>query len=95
MTVEELIRDGRVPILRFSLMGGRLTIEAVRDYLTGYHQAVSSYLEELAEHRKLADRGGTLARLALEHGIASYRCQLKWVEDALTELERIRKIGDV
>ena len=92
VTREEMVRDAGAPILRFSLMQGRLSRREVVAYLEGYRRVVESYLEELRGYLPDLRRGDTLhARLALERGIGGYERDVDWIEHAITEIKRKRR----
>jgi DNA-binding PadR family transcriptional regulator len=89
VTRDELVRDGRAPILRFSLAEGHLSSEELIAYLAGFRREVATYLEELAPYRQEMARKSTLhQRQALEHGIRSYESQLAWTDETIRLLEQ-------
>src|SRR5207302_9899635 len=51
VTRQELVRDGRAPILRFSFAEGHLSRGEVLGYLEGFRREVAVYLEELGRFR--------------------------------------------
>jgi len=84
VTRDELVRDGRAPILRFSLAEGHLSSEELIAYLAGFRREVASYLEELAPYRQEMAWKSTLHQYqALEHGIRSYESQLAWTDETI------------
>jgi DNA-binding PadR family transcriptional regulator len=94
VTRDELVRDGRAPILRFSLSEGRLSGDEVIAYLEGFRREVSDYLDELRSYcERTAESQSLQERLALEHGIRAYECQADWIEYAIGELRRPRPVG--
>ncbi len=91
LTREELLGNGQAPVLRFSLMEGRLERREVIAYLTDYARLSDEYLTEL--ERDLVARGAGLslhARLALELGLRGYRLQAEWARWAI---QRLRASG--
>jgi DNA-binding PadR family transcriptional regulator len=89
ITRDELVRDGRAPVLRFSLAEGHLSPEELIAYLAGYRQEVASYLKDLLPYRQEMAQKSTLHRCqALEHGIRSYEAQLAWIDETIQLLER-------
>ena len=89
---EELVRDPRVPVLRFSLAEARLTRSEAIDYLNGFRREVSAYLDELREYtERMLAKKMIHPRLSLQHGIDGLECQLCWIESAIAELERVRQ----
>lgn len=96
VTRDEMVRDGRAPLLRFSLADGRLSFDEVVDYLEGFHREIIGYLDELRIYRDRAFESQTLhQRLAVEHGIRAYECQAAWIDYAIEELRRRHRVGDV
>ncbi len=92
VTREEMVPDAGAPILRFSLMQGRLSRREVIAYLEGYRRVVESYLEELRGYLPDVRRGDRLhARLALERGIGGYESDVHWIEHAITEIKGKRR----
>jgi len=92
VTKEEMVRNAGAPILRFSLMQGRLSPAEVVVYLEGYGQLVKSYVEEL--HGYLPDvkvDTALHARLALERGISGYESDVDWIEHAIAVFKRKRR----
>jgi DNA-binding PadR family transcriptional regulator len=88
VTRDELLRDGRAPVLRFSLMEGFLSTSDVIGYLRGYGDVVRAYLDELREQRPLAEgAGGLHPLLSLEHGIRGYEAQAAWTDWAIEQLQ--------
>lgn len=88
VTRQELVRDGRAPILRFSFAEGHLSPGELLVYLEGFRREVAAYLEEL--ERFVAGMGDVTPheRLALDHGIRAYEGQLTWIADAIRTLEQ-------
>ena len=81
VTLDEMQRDGRTPILRFAfrgIVGAGGSADAV--FLASYRRAADAWLEEL--HR-LADQCRDLPdphpRLALLHGIEEVKGQRRWI----------------
>jgi len=94
VTREELIRAGGAPILRFSLMEGRLTPREVVEYLLGYRAVVREYLAELYDWRtRIAEAAGLHQRLALEDGIRGYEATAGWVDHAIEVIEAAQESG--
>jgi len=87
VTRQELVRDGRTPILRFSLAERYLSRPEVLIYLEGYRREVAAYLEELERLRAGMASDTPHQRLALDHGIRAYESQLGWITDAIRILE--------
>ena len=84
---DELVRDGRSPMLRFALAEGRLSLDEVVAYLEGMQNVVKAYLEKLYAHRGDVTGPGQLhARLALEHGIRGYEATADWIDFAIAEI---------
>jgi DNA-binding PadR family transcriptional regulator len=87
VTIDEFVRDGRAPLLRFSLAEGHLTTDEVIAYLEQLKGVISSYLEELYAWRdELGTTGSLHQRLSLENGIQGYRQLAEWVDFALGEI---------
>ena len=88
VTPDELIRDGRSPLLRFSLADGHLSAAETQLYLATFGQVVLAYLQELYRHRDELSTHGTLhQRLALENGIRGYEALAGWIRDAAVAIE--------
>jgi DNA-binding PadR family transcriptional regulator len=88
VTRDELVRDGRAPVLRFSLAEGHLSPEELIADLAGYRREVTSYLKELVSYRQeLAQKSTFHQCQALEHGIRSYEAQLAWIDETIRLLE--------
>ena len=95
VTREELVRDGRAPVMRFNLAERHLSRDEVIAYLEGFRREVARYLEELEESRERATAESTLhQRFSLEHGLRSYQQQLAWIEDAMAELRAEEARGE-
>lgn len=87
VTHDELVRDGKSPMLRFALAEGHLTPDEVIVYLEGYRGVIEAYLEELYGHRKMVIEARAFhARLALEDGIRRYETAVGWVKWAIGEI---------
>jgi DNA-binding PadR family transcriptional regulator len=94
VTAEELVRNSGAPLLRFSLMGGRVSRREVIAYLRGYREVVRAYLAELDGYSEgLRGAANLHHRLSLEHGIAGYRSQLRWIDGAIEEIRAARTSG--
>ena len=92
VTREGMVRDAGVPILRFSLMQGRLSAPAVVAYLEGYRQVVKSYVEELRGYLPDVQVDNALhARLALERGMSGYESDIDWIGHAIAVIKRTRR----
>ena len=92
VTRDGMVRDAGAPLLRFSLMQGRLSPQEVITYLEGYRQVVTSYLEELRGYLTDVRVDSALhARLALERGISGYERDVDWVGHAIAEIKRTRR----
>ena len=87
VTRQELVRDGRAPILRFSFAEGHLSRGELLRYLEGYRREVATYLEELGHVRAAMGNRTPHQRLALDHGIRAYESQLAWTTGAIRILE--------
>jgi DNA-binding PadR family transcriptional regulator len=95
VTRDELVRDGRAPLLRFSMAEGHLSTDEILAYLEGFRREVSGYLDELREYcDRDAGNYPLLARLALAHGLRTYECHVAWIDYALGELRSWRPAGD-
>ena len=91
VTRDELVRDGRVPLLRFSLAEGHLSAAEIIAYLEGFRREVTGYLDELRDYCERTAGGYSLpARLALAHGLKAYECHAAWIDYALEEVKRQR-----
>lgn len=88
VTRQELLRDGRAPILRFSFAEGHLSRREVLGYLEGYRREVAAYLEELARFRAGIANDALHERLALDHGMRAYESLLAWIDAASRILEQ-------
>lgn len=89
VTREELVRDARLPVLRFSLAERRLTRAQAISYLEGYRRALADYGKELESYLEQLEGGEELhPALALRSGIDGFRCQARWVDHAIADLER-------
>jgi DNA-binding PadR family transcriptional regulator len=89
VTREEMVRDAGAPILRFSMMQGRLRPGEVVAYLEGYRSVVKSYLEELRGYLPGVQPDNVLhARLALERGISGYSSDVEWIGHAIAVIKR-------
>jgi DNA-binding PadR family transcriptional regulator len=88
VTRQELVRDGRAPILRFSLAEGHLSRAELLDYLESFRREAAAYLEELGPCRAEMANSTPHQRLALDHGIRAYEGQLAWIADAIRTLEQ-------
>jgi DNA-binding PadR family transcriptional regulator len=89
VTREGMVRDAGAPILRFSLMQGRLSPQEVITYLEGYRRVVKSYLEELRGYLPDVRADNALhARLSLERGISGYKSDVDWIEHAIAVFKR-------
>lgn len=85
---DELVRNPRVPVLRFSLAERRLSRSACVGYLEGFLRAVALHVEELRAYVASLPSGEQLhPRLAVEHGVESYECQARWAERAIEVLK--------
>lgn len=95
VTRDELVRNGKAPMLRFALAEGRLTPDEVAAYLEGLGQVLEEYLRQLYRHRADVAQPGVLhARLALEDGIRGYEGFAQWVKWAIGEIRaRVREMG--
>ena len=87
-TLDELRRDGRLPILRFAFLGAvGADRAATRAFLASYRDALVPYLAEL---RDLAEAMGQLPdprlRLAIQHGIEQVKAQQRWIDQAQRSL---------
>lgn len=92
VTQDEMVRDAGAPILRFSLMQGRLSPQKVITYLEGYRQLVKSYVEELHGHLPDVRMESALhARLALQRGISGYERDVDWIGHAIAAIKRTRR----
>lgn len=89
VTQEGMVRDAGAPILRFSLMQGRLSPAEVVAYLEGYRRVVKSYVEELRGYLPDVRVDSALhARLALERGISGYESDVDWIGHAIAAIKR-------
>ncbi len=87
VTREELVRNGKAPMLRFALAEGRLTWDEILAYLERLGQVLEDYIRQLYRHRADVAQPGVLhARLALEDGIRSYEGFAQWVKWAIGEI---------
>lgn len=87
VTIDELVRDGRMPLLRFSFAEGHLAKAEVITYLERLKRVIMNYLEELHPYREeLATTGSLHQRLSLENGIQGYKQLAAWVDFALGEI---------
>jgi DNA-binding PadR family transcriptional regulator len=92
VTEDELVRDGRSPMLRFVLAEGRLSPDEVIAYLEGLGRVLRAYLEKLYGHRGDVKGVGQLhTRLALEDGIRGYEAMAGWVDFAIAEIKACGK----
>jgi DNA-binding PadR family transcriptional regulator len=87
VTRQELVRDGRAPILRFSFAEGRLSDGELLGYLEGYRRELAGYLLELERFQTAMADDTPHQRLALDHGIRAYESQLAWIADAIRVLQ--------
>jgi PadR family transcriptional regulator, regulatory protein AphA len=88
VTRDELVRDGRAPLLRFSMAEGHLSTDEIIAYLEGFRREVSGYLDELRDYcEQTAGNYPLPARLALAHGLRTYECHVAWIDYALGELK--------
>lgn len=80
VTLEEMRRDLRLPVLRFSLFGAiGLSAERATSFLQQFEAASEAYLAELDKSAKaLAELNDPFPRLALEHGRASLEVHRDW-----------------
>ena len=87
VTREELVRNGKAPMLRFALAQSRLTPGEVVAYLEGLGQVIEEYVRQLYGYRAEVAQPGVLhARLALEDGIRTYEGFARWVKWAIGEI---------
>jgi len=92
VTRDGMVRDAGAPLLRFSLMQGRLSPQEVITYLEGYRQVVTSYLEELRGYLPDVRVDSALhARLSLERGISGYESDADWIGHATAAIKRTRR----
>jgi DNA-binding PadR family transcriptional regulator len=80
VTIEEMRRDHRLPVLRFSLFGAiGVSVERATSFLQQFEAASEAYRAELDKTAKaLADLNDPFPRLALEHGRASFEVNRDW-----------------
>lgn len=88
VTRQELVRDGRAPILRFSFAEGHLSRGELLGYLESFRREVAAYLEEVGRFRAGMGNVTPHQHLALDHGIRAYEGQLTWIVDAIRTLEQ-------
>lgn len=96
VTLDEMQRDGRSPVLRFAFLG---VIDADRTatqaFLTSYRRALDPYLEELrAVAEEFDDESDPHPRLAILHGVEQVKGQIRWVERAERALGTAPKTGE-
>jgi len=85
---DELVRDGRSPMLRFALAEGHLSPDEVVAYLEGLGRVVRAYLQKLYAHREDVKGIEQLhPRLALEDGIRGYEAMAGWVDFAIAGIK--------
>jgi len=88
LTREELLGNGQAPVLRFSLMEGRLERREIVAYLTDYARLSDEYLAELESGLVAKGAGLTLyGRLSMELGLRGYRLQAEWARWAIQRLK--------
>ncbi len=91
VTREEVVSTAGAPILRFSLMGGRLPEANVVTYLQGWQAELCSYVEELRARWTTPEAQAEMplhARLALENGLRGFESTRGWIDYAIGQLRR-------
>ncbi len=77
----------KVLMLRFAFMH-QIPQQHVVDFLRSLEAGITEYVTELSVFRKQrTDEFPVMARLALDHGIESYRAHAKWAANAIKMLD--------
>jgi len=91
VTHDELIWHFDLVMLRFAFIERLGTSEALR-FLAEFRRESEAYVSHLEDLRsQLSEQLSPCGRLALEHGIQSYRGGADWAAQALDELTRLAK----
>lgn len=91
VTREELVSTTGASILRFSLMGGRLSDTEVVAYLQGWRAELEAYVAELRARWTTTEAQAQMplhAKLALENGLQGFEGEVRWIDDAIEQLRR-------
>ena len=91
VTHEELIWHFDSVMLRFAFIERLGSSEALR-FLGEFQTESEAYIDHLEELRdQLREQLSPCGRLALEHGIQSYRGSSRWAKKAIDELSKLEK----
>ncbi len=91
VTHEELIWHFDLVMLRFAFIE-RLGYEQALRFLGEFHTEAEAYVNHLEELRvQMKEQLSPCGRLALEHGIQSYRGSARWAKRAIDELSKLEK----
>jgi DNA-binding PadR family transcriptional regulator len=79
-------------VLRFAFMENLLKREGQLEFLSSFQDMLKKYIKSLKEYHKSEYNTLPLnARLAFEHGIASYVSTLKWCVKTISTLKKTEK----
>jgi DNA-binding PadR family transcriptional regulator len=88
---EEVTKNRDLLLLRFAFMDGLVTVPSMISFLASFEASVTKYIKELEEfHTSEAPKLPVCGRLAVEHGIASYKATMTWCRAAQKHLKEKR-----
>ena len=94
VTREQIVSTAGAPILRFSMMGGRLSDAEVIAYLRGWRGELASYVGELRARWATPEAQAQMpltAALALENGLRGFEGEIAWLDYAVGRIRRQRQ----
>lgn len=93
ITRDDVVRRIDELLLRFAFMDRHLDPRVVDGFLGRFAEAAAAYAKELGAHaRRMPQPPGSTGRLALGHGIASWRATAQWARRARAEWRKVHDL---